>query len=69
MTFYILLNLLLLFSPNSDSILHERKRLTYDVVQEFLKELFTANTDKNKKTINEYMRQKNIKIENQKSAT
>ena len=58
-----------LFFPNSDSILHERKKLTYDVVEEFLKELFTTNTDKNEKIIDEYMKQKNIKIENQKSAT
>ena len=51
--------------PNSDSILHEKKQLTYDVVQEFLKEIFTTNTDQNEKTINEYLNQKSIKIENQ----
>ena len=58
-----------LFFPNSDRILHERKKLTYDVIEEFLKELFTINTDKNEKIIEEYMKQKNIKIENQKPAT
>ena len=54
-----------LFFLNSDSILHERKRLTYDAVQECLKEIFTTNTDQNKKTINAYIKQKNIKIANQ----
>ena len=53
------------FFPNSDSVLHERKRLTYDVVQEFLKEVFMTNTEQNENTVNEYIKQKNIKIENQ----
>ena len=52
------------FFQDSDSILHERKRLTYDVVQEFLKELFTTNTDENEK-ITSTLNKKNIKIENQ----
>ena len=53
------------FFPNSDSVLNERKRLTYDVVQEFLKEVFMTNTEQNENTVNKYINQKNIKIENQ----
>ena len=43
----------------------KKKQFTYDVVQEFLKEIFTSNTNQNEKTINEYLKQKSIKIENQ----
>ena len=38
-----------LFFPDSDSILQKRKRLTYDVIQTFLQELFTANTEQNER--------------------
>ena len=48
-----------LFFPNSDSILHKRKRLTYDVIQSFFQELFTTNTEQNEKVIRYYVEQKN----------
>ena len=38
-----------LFFPESDSILHKRKRLTYDIIQSFFQELFTTNTEKKTK--------------------
>ena len=34
-----------LFLPDSDSILHKRKKLTYDVIQSFFQELFMTNTE------------------------
>ena len=46
------------FFPNSDSILRKRKRLTYDVIQAFFQELFTTNTEQNKKIIRYYVEQK-----------
>ena len=48
-----------LFLPDSDSILHRRKRLTYDVIQSFFQELFTTNTEQNEKIIRHYIEQKN----------
>ena len=48
-----------LFFPDSDSILHKRKRLTYDVIQSFFQELFTTNTEQNEKVIRYYVEQKN----------
>ena len=45
--------------PDSDSILHKRKRLTYDVIQSFFQELFTINTEQNEKIISHYIKQKN----------
>ena len=48
-----------LFFPDSDSILHNRKRLTYDVIQSFFQELFTTNTEQNEKVIRYYAEQKN----------
>ena len=48
-----------LFFPDSDSILHKRKRLTNDVIQSFFQELFTTNTDKNEKIVKYYVEQKN----------
>ena len=47
-----------LFFPDSDSILHKRKRLTYDVIQSFFEELFTTNTEQNEKIIRHYIEQK-----------
>ena len=38
-----------LFFPDSDSILHKRKRLMYDGIQSFFQELFMTNTEQNKK--------------------
>ena len=52
-----------LFFPNSDSILQKRQRLTYDIVEESLRELFTTNTNKNKEIIKQYTEQKKHKIE------
>ena len=37
------------FFPDSDIILHKRKRLTYDVIQSFFQELFTTNAEQNEK--------------------
>ena len=48
-----------LFLPDSDSIRHKRKRLTYGVIQSFFEELFTTNTEQNKKIIRHYVEQKN----------
>ena len=48
-----------LFFPDSDSILHKRTRLTYEVIQSFFQELFTANTEQNEKIIRHYIEQKN----------
>ena len=48
-----------LFFPDSDNILHKRKRLTNYVIQAFFQELFTANTEQNKKIIRYYVEQKN----------
>ena len=47
-----------LFFPDSDSILHKRKRLTYDLIQSFFRELFTTNTEQNEKIIRYYVEQK-----------
>ena len=47
------------FFADSDSILHKRKGLTYDVIQSFFEELFTTNTEKNEKIIRHYVEQKN----------
>ena len=38
-----------LFFPNSDNVLQNCRRITYDVIQIFLQELFTTNTDRNEK--------------------
>ena len=49
-----------LFFPDSDSILHKRKRLMNDdVIQSFFQELFTTNTEQNEKIIRYYVEQKN----------
>ena len=48
-----------LFFPNSDSILQNQKRLTYDVIQAFLQELFSTNVAQNEKVIDLYIREKN----------
>ena len=48
-----------LFFPNSDSILHKRRRLTYDLIQSFFQELFTTNTEQNEKVLRYYVEQKN----------
>ena len=48
-----------LFLTDSDSILHKRKRLMYDVIQSFFEELFTTNTEQNEKIIRHYIEQKN----------
>ena len=47
-----------LFFPDSESILYKRKRLTYDVIQTFFRELFTKNTEQNEKIIKHYVEQK-----------
>ena len=47
-----------IFFPDSDSILHKCKRLTYDVIQSFFQELFTANTEQNERIISHYVGQK-----------
>ena len=47
-----------LFFPNSDSILQSRQRLTYDVIQTFLQELFSTITEKNEMIIKNYVKQK-----------
>ena len=47
------------FFPNSDSILHKRRRLTYDLIQSFFQELFTTNTEQNEKVLRYYVEQKN----------
>ena len=46
------------FFPDSGSILHKRKRLTYDVIQAFFQELFTTNTEQNERIIRDYVEQK-----------
>ena len=48
-----------LFFPDSDSLLHKRKRLTYDIIQSFFQELFTTNTEQNEKVIRHYGEPKN----------
>ena len=40
-----------LFLPDTDSILHKRKRLTYDIILTFFLELFTTNTEQNERII------------------
>ena len=47
-----------LFFPDSDSLLHKRKRLTYDVIQSFFQELFTTSTEQNEKIIRYYVNKK-----------
>ena len=47
-----------LFFPNSDSILQSQKRLTYGVIQTFLQQLFSTNTEKNETIIKNYVKQK-----------
>ena len=47
-----------LFFPNTDSILQFQKRLTYDVIQTFLQELFSTNIEKNERITKNYVKQK-----------
>ena len=54
-----------LFLPSNDNVLHIKKRLIYDVVQEFLQELFTTDTEQNEKIIKQYREQQNIKVKSQ----
>ena len=49
-----------LFFPSTDSVLQSHKQLTYDVIQTFLQELFSTNTNQNEKTINLYESEKSI---------
>ena len=47
-----------LFFPNSERVLQNCRRITYDVIQIFLQELFTTNTDRNEKiTVQERKKQ------------
>ena len=47
-----------LFFPDSDTILHKRKTLTYDVIQNFFQELFfTTITEQNERIIRHYVEQ------------
>ena len=46
------------FYPDSDSILHKRKIVSYDVIQTFFPELFTTNTKQNERIIRHCVEQK-----------
>ena len=49
-----------LFFPNSDSVLQNHRRLTQEVIQTFLQDLFTTNANQNEKIIELYKKEKNI---------
>ena len=49
-----------LFFPNSDSVLQSHKRLTHDVIETFLQELFSTNTNQNERIIDLYKREKKV---------
>ena len=49
-----------LFFSNSDSVLQSHKRLIYDLIQTFLQQLFSTNTNQNEKVIDLYKSEKNI---------
>ena len=49
-----------LFFSNSDSVPQNHRRLTYDVMQTFLQELFSTNTNQNEEIIDLYKKEKSI---------
>ena len=48
------------FFPNSDSKIHDYKKLTNEALETLLNELYSLDKKQNEKTINEYIKQQQI---------